>query len=111
VGPSERHYLPYQSRTLEVTLLASKPPVFVVTHAAVGAVGESASRAGEDHDLRHACASLLLVQGVHPRVVLETLGHSQISLTMNTYSRALPALQREAADRMEAALAPGVPAG
>lgn len=54
------------------------------------------------HDLRHACASLLLVQGVHPRVVMETLGHSQISLTMNTYSHVLPALQREAADRMEA---------
>jgi len=56
------------------------------------------------HDLRHACASLLLVQGVHPRVVMETLGHSQISLTMNTYSHVLPALQREAADRMQAVL-------
>ena len=57
------------------------------------------------HDLRHACASLLLVQGVHPRVVMETLGHSQISLTMNTYSHVLPALQRDAADKMEAVLA------
>jgi len=56
------------------------------------------------HGLRHACASLLLVQGVHPRVVMETLGHSQISLTMNTYSHVLPVLQREAADRMEAVL-------
>ena len=53
------------------------------------------------HDLRHACASLLLVQGVHPRVVMETLGHSQISLTMNTYSHVVPSLQRDAADRME----------
>jgi integrase len=59
------------------------------------------------HDLRHACASLLLVQGVHPRVVMETLGHSQISLTMNTYSHVLPALQRDAADRMEAILQAG----
>ncbi len=49
-------------------------------------------------------ASLKLVQGVHPRVVMETLGHSQISLTMNTHSHVLPALQREAADRMEAVL-------
>jgi integrase len=56
------------------------------------------------HDLRHACASLLHVQGVHPRVVMETLGHSQISLTMNTYSHVLPALQQDAADRMEALL-------
>jgi integrase len=53
----------------------------------------------------YACASLLLLQGVHPRVVMENLGHSQISLTMNTYSHVLPALQREAADRMEAVLA------
>ena len=49
------------------------------------------------HDLRHACASLLLAQNVHPRVVLETLGHSTISVTMNTYSHVLPAAQREAA--------------
>jgi integrase len=33
---------------------------------------------------------------------METLGHSQISLTMNTYSHMLPALQREATDKMEA---------
>ncbi len=57
------------------------------------------------HDLRHCCASLLLAQGVHPRVVMETLGHSQISLTMNTYSHVIPSLQREAAERMEAVLA------
>ena len=57
------------------------------------------------HDLRHACASLLLAQGVHPRVVMEILGHSQISLTMNTYSHVIPALQRDAAERMDAILA------
>ncbi len=53
------------------------------------------------HDLRHACASLLLAQGVAPRVVMETLGHSQISLTMNTYSHVVPSLGRAAADRMD----------
>lgn len=56
------------------------------------------------HDLRHSCASLLLAQGVHPRVVMETLGHSQIGLTMNTYSHVLPPLQREAAARMDEVL-------
>jgi integrase len=56
------------------------------------------------HDLRHTAASLMLAQGVPARVVMETLGHSQISLTMNTYSHVVPALQREAADRMEAIL-------
>jgi integrase len=59
------------------------------------------------HDLRHTCASLLLAQGVHPRVVMETLGHSQISLTMDTYSHVIPALQRAAADRMDALLSDG----
>ncbi len=52
------------------------------------------------HDLRHTAASLLLLQGVAPRVVMEVLGHSQISLTMNTYSHVVPELKRDAADRM-----------
>ena len=43
------------------------------------------------HRLRHSCATFLLVQGVAPRVVMDILGHSQISLTMNTYSHELPA--------------------
>lgn len=57
------------------------------------------------HDLRHSCATLLLAQGVNPRVVMETLGHSQVSLTLNTYSHVLPALQRDAAERINAVLA------
>jgi integrase len=56
-------------------------------------------------DLRHSCASLLLAQGVHPRVVMETLGHSTINVTMNVYSHVLPSLQREAAEQMDAVLA------
>ena len=56
------------------------------------------------HDLRHTAATLLLAQGVSPRVIMETLGHSQISLTLDTYSHILPALQQDAADRMDAAL-------
>ena len=54
------------------------------------------------HDLRHWCATLLLTQGVNPRVVMETLEHSQVSLTLNTYSPVLPALQHDAAARMNA---------
>jgi integrase len=41
-----------------------------------------------------------LAQGVAPRVVMETLGHSAIAVTMNTYSHVLPIMQRDAADRM-----------
>lgn len=52
------------------------------------------------HDLRHTAATFLLAQGVDPRTIMETLGHSQISLTLNTYSHVLPSLQRDAADRM-----------
>jgi len=52
------------------------------------------------HDLRHSCATLLLAQGVSPRVVMDVLGHSQISLTMNTYAYVLPEMRQHAADRM-----------
>ena len=52
------------------------------------------------HDLRHTAASLLLAQHVPARVVMEILGHSQIALTMNTYSHVAPEVSREAADRM-----------
>ena len=53
------------------------------------------------HDLRHTCASLLLAQGTDARTIMETLGHSQITLTLNTYSHVMPSLQRDAADRMQ----------
>jgi integrase len=56
------------------------------------------------HDLRHTAATLLLAQGVDPRTIMETLGHSQISLTMNTYPQVLPALLSDAADEMDAIL-------
>jgi integrase len=42
------------------------------------------------HDLRHSAASLLLAQGVPPRVVMEILGHSQIGVTMNLYTKGDP---------------------
>jgi integrase len=56
------------------------------------------------HDLRHSCASLLLAQHISPRVVMETLGHSRISVTMDTYTHVMPALMRDAADAMDRSL-------
>ena len=56
------------------------------------------------HDLRHTAATLLLAQGVDPRTIMETLGHSQISLTPNTYAHVLPALQADAAAKLDAIL-------
>ena len=57
------------------------------------------------HSLRHCCASLALAQGVSPRVVMEMLGHSQISLTMDTYSHVMPVMLQDAARALDAALA------
>jgi integrase len=50
------------------------------------------------HDLRQSCASFLLAAGAFPRTVMKTLGHSQIGLTMNTYTHVLPEIEREAID-------------
>lgn len=61
------------------------------------------------HDLLHTAASLHLAQGTHPRVVQEMLGHSNIGITLSTYSHVLPSLQREAAGRMDALLASPTP--
>jgi integrase len=52
------------------------------------------------YELRHTYASLLLAAGVHPKLVQERLGHSQISLTLDTYSQVIPSLQKEAAEKM-----------
>lgn len=52
------------------------------------------------HDLRHSAATLLLSMGVHPKIVQELLGHSQISITMDVYSHALPSLQKEAISKL-----------
>jgi integrase len=51
------------------------------------------------HDLRHFHATALLTAGVHPKVVQERLGHSQISLTLDTYSHVIPSMQEEAIDK------------
>ena len=56
------------------------------------------------HDLRHLHATLLLRQGVHPKIVADRLGHSRVSLTLDTYSHALPDLQQDAARAIDAIL-------
>jgi hypothetical protein len=52
------------------------------------------------HDLRHTHASLALAAGINPKVVSERLGHATVSITLDTYSHAIPALQEEAAERI-----------
>lgn len=121
--PRSRRTVPLPTIALEALRTAQSGPV-VGTHlftAPSGGplYGEAVSRdfleltaaAGlpriRFHSLRHTAASLLLAQGTHPRVVMEMLGHSTIALTMNTYSHVIPALERDAADRMNAILTGG----
>jgi integrase len=63
------------------------------------------------HDLRHSAATLLLSVGVHPKVVQEILGHSQISITMDVYSHVLPGMQQDAMSRLNAVLKEGITSG
>jgi integrase len=49
------------------------------------------------HDARHTHATLLLKQGVHPKIVQERLGHSNIAMTLDTYSHVTPSMQKAAA--------------
>lgn len=80
-----------------------------VTHRFQAMLKAAGLRRIRFHDLRHTCATLLLAQGVHPRVIMEILGHSQIAITMNLYAHVIPAMQKEVAAQMDAVLAPAPP--
>lgn len=53
------------------------------------------------HDLRHTAATLLLLRGILPKIVFEMLGHSTVSMTLDTYSHVLPDMQRNAASALD----------
>lgn len=53
------------------------------------------------HDLRHTAATYLLSMGTHPKVVQELLGHSTVTLTLDTYSHVLPVLHKQVAGHMD----------
>jgi integrase len=55
-------------------------------------------------DPRHPRATDLPRAGVHPKITSERLGHTSIAITMDTYSHAIPGLQEDAAQRIDAAL-------
>jgi integrase len=58
------------------------------------------------HDARHTHASLMLKQGVHPKIVQERLGHASIQITLDTYSHVAPGLQEAAAESFDKLLSP-----
>ncbi|KXZ59942.1 Transposase from transposon Tn916 [Microbacterium laevaniformans] len=77
-------------------------------------VAKARADLGADHlprltlkGLRHTHATLLLELGVHPKVVQERLGHSNISTTMNIYSHVTPTMQRDAVSRLAGLLGGG----
>jgi integrase len=53
------------------------------------------------HDLRHSAATILLMAGIHPKVVQERMGHSTIAMTLDVYSHVLPSMQQEAAVKID----------
>ena len=53
------------------------------------------------HDLRHSAATLLLQEGVHPKIVSEMLGHTRIGTTLDLYSHVTPTMQQQATMAME----------
>ncbi|MEU6323048.1 tyrosine-type recombinase/integrase [Streptomyces sp. NPDC047009] len=62
------------------------------------------------HDARHGCATLLTAAGVAPRVIMEILGHSQISITMDVYTHVVHDTQQEAISHMDRLLKRRLPA-
>ena len=56
------------------------------------------------HDMRHSHATILLMLNEHPKIVQERLGHSTISMTLDTYSHLLPGLQERATDKISETL-------
>jgi integrase len=63
------------------------------------------------HDARRGCATLLTAAGIAPRVIMEILGHSQISITMDVYTHVVHDTQREAISHMDRLLKRQLPAG
>ena len=56
------------------------------------------------HDLRHTCATILLMAGKHPKYVQELLGHASISITLDTFSHVIEGMDGGLADAMDEAL-------
>lgn len=72
-----------------------------ITHAWMKLARRSGLHGIRLHDARHTHASLMLKQGIHPKIVQERLGHSSIQITLDTYSHVTPGLQEAAATRFD----------
>ncbi|MFC1861257.1 tyrosine-type recombinase/integrase [Chloroflexota bacterium] len=72
-----------------------------VTHAFAKVVKKAGLKSIRMHDLRHTHATLMLMAGIHPKIVSERLGHTSISVTLDIYSHVLQGLQEAAAEKFD----------
>jgi len=72
-----------------------------ITHVWAKLIKRAGFKGVRLHDARHTHASLMLKQGIHPKVVQERLGHASIQITLDTYSHVVPGLQEAAANRFD----------
>jgi len=77
-----------------------------VTHAWLKLVRRIGLDVVRLHDARHTHTSLMLKQGVHPKITQERLGHASIQLTLDTYSHVAPGLQEAAAAGFDKMISP-----
>jgi len=72
-----------------------------VTYAWVRIAARAGVKVIRLHDARHTHASLMLKQGIHPKIVQERLGHASIQMTLDTYSHVAPGIQEAAAQSFD----------
>ena len=95
--------VPLSDNDLVFSILGKHLLPNTITHAWGKLVKKTSLKAMRLHDARHTHASLMLKQGIHPKIVQERLGHSSIQITLDTYSHVAPGLQEAAADRFDEA--------
>jgi len=79
--------IPLNDDDLVFSDLDGKPLLlYTVTHAWIKLARPTGLQGVRLHDSRHSHASLMLKQGVHPKIVQERLGHASIQITLDTYS-------------------------
>ncbi|MFC1983573.1 site-specific integrase [Chloroflexota bacterium] len=95
---------PIQDSDLLFSSLEGKPILpDTASHAWLKLLRTTSLKAIRLHDCRHTHASIMLRQGIHPKIVSERLGHASIQITLDTYSHVVPGIQQQAAERFDAA--------
>lgn len=77
-----------------------------VSRAWTGLASRAGIRVIRLHDARHTHASLMLKQGVHPKIVQERLGYASVQITLDTYLHVAPGLQEAAAESFDKLISP-----